>query len=850
MPSADPPVAPVASILLVDDTPANLFALAAVLKPLGARIVEATSGREAIEHVARESFAVALLDVQMPEMDGFDTAAQIRTLDTGRELPIIFLTAIHRDDGFVKKGYIAGAADYITKPFDADVVRARVRAFVNLYEQREEVRRAQVAIRTHERDEAVRRLVAFERIATAALQTADLTAFLRELLAVFMSAADDADSATILLRDKDELRVRACVGLNEEVDERYAVNMGESFAGTVAAERRPIEISDASTSPLVRGEWLRARGTKALYGVPLLHDGEVLGIAHIGSVRSSSFTAAEKRLFGAMAERAAWAVSEHVKRARLHDILSSAPAMISILREASDDAPPSSALSLRGSQPTPVFVHDFVNAAYASFFGRDDLVGKPLDEIGLDRSIGPLAEQARATGITATADELDLGNDRVIRLTAQPLRSHAGSVDGIVVFAIDVTMQVAARVERARLLELERRARVEAEAASRMKDEFLATVSHELRTPLNAILGWTVTARAKANPETDRALAVVERNARAQARMLEDVLDVSRVVRGTLRLEISEVALNDVVTAALDVVRPAAQAKNIEVAVSIPERITLRADGQRLQQVAWNLLSNAIKFTPKDGRVHLEASALPDSIVLRVTDNGEGIDGSFLAHVFEPFRQADASTTRRHGGLGLGLAIVKQIVDAHGGTIVAESDGPGSGASFTVELPSAPPSERSEELGRNSRERPPLDSDAVHLGGIKILVVDDDDDARTLLAHVLVERGASVAEADSASHAFVQVERFRPDVIVSDIAMPGGDGYGLIRAVRALPVSRGGRTPAIAVTAHARLADGERAYAAGFQGHLSKPVDLSRLVSMVANLGGLSFESGEERSST
>ena len=810
-----------ASVLLVDDTPANLLALSAVLKPLGARLVEARSGKEAIEHVARESFAVVLLDVQMPEMDGFETAAKIRSLDSGRELPIIFLTAIHSDDGFMKKGYAVGAADYITKPFDIEVVRARVRAFVNLYEQREEVRRVQLALRTQERDEAVRRLVAFERIATAALQTTDLTAFLRELLSVFMSAADQADSATVLLRDKNELRVQASVGLNDQVDERYSLPVGESFAGAVAAERRPMEISDAASSPLVRSGWLRARGTKGLYAVPLLHEGEVLGVAHIGSKRARTFNDAEKRLFGAMAERAAWAVAERVKRAHLFEVLSAAPAKIAILRE--DD------------------VHEFVNPAYARFFGRDDLVGKPLSELGLDKNIGHLARRVRETGEPVSVDELTLADGRVLRTNAQPLRRHAGTIDCVLVFAVDVTMQVTARAERARVLELERAARLEAELASRMKDEFLATVSHELRTPLNAILGWTVAARAKAPPELDRALGIVERNARAQARMLEDILDVARIVRGQLRLEPTEVVLNDVINAALDAVRPAAQAKNIELAVTVPENVRLRADGQRMQQVVWNLLSNAIKFTPKDGHVEVHVEVSADTVTLRVADDGEGIEAGFLTHVFEPFRQEDPSTTRRHGGLGLGLAIVKQIVDAHGGTITASSDGPGHGALFTVAVPTVVPIV-AEPPPRSEPAETQLDGDGIRLEGIKVLVVDDDGDARSLLMHVLVERGALVAEAESASSAFDEVGRFRPDVIVSDIAMPGGDGYGLIRAVRWLPPSHGGRTPAIAVTAHARMADGERAYAAGYQAHLAKPVDLTRLVTMVANLGGLSLD--------
>src|SRR5688500_12749370 len=222
------------SVLLVDDTPANLLTLSAVLKPLGARLVEARSGPEALAHLEKETFAVALLDVQMPEMDGFEVAEKMRTMQHGRELPILFLTAIHRDERYLRKGYATGAADYITKPFDADILRARVKAFVDLFEQREQVRRAQVGLRTRERDEALRKLIAFERISTAALRTSDLSAFLKELLEIFLAAADAADSATILLKDGEHLKVHACLGINEEIDERFTVRLGEGFAGKIA----------------------------------------------------------------------------------------------------------------------------------------------------------------------------------------------------------------------------------------------------------------------------------------------------------------------------------------------------------------------------------------------------------------------------------------------------------------------------------------------------------------------------------------------------------------------------------------------------------------------------------------
>lgn len=837
----DAPVLP--SVLLVDDTPANLFTLSAVLRPLGARLVEARSGQEAIDLVGKEQFAVVLLDVQMPEMDGFEVAVKLRTMDHGRELPIIFLTAIHRDESFAKQGYATGAADYIVKPFDADIVRARVKAFVDLFEQREHIRLEQVGLRTRERDEAVRRLVAFERIATAALETADINVFLKELLGIFMTAADAADSACVLLRDGKRLVAQACVGINEEVDERLSMDIGEGFAGQIAKELVPAELADASTSPLVKSQWLKSRGTKGLYGVPLMADGELLGVAHIGSRKAATFPDVEKRLLTAMADRAARAVSQQLKRSRLNDVLMAAPAMISIVR-------------------APEMTIEMANPAFRKLFRDRDLVGHHVSETGLDRAAIAILERAHTSGETLAFDELEVTGDfggtgtaekRWFRFTAQPLRNAAGNVDSVLTFAFDVSAHVEARraieahqAERNELLARETAARAAAEVASQSKDAFLATVSHELRTPLNAILGWTVTARAKAPPELDRALSIVERNARAQARIIEDVLDISRIVSGKLRLDVQPTDLSEIVREVLDSVRPAADAREITLESRTDPVPEIPIDGERLQQVIWNLLSNAIKFTPKGGRVKVELTSSSEQAFVRVTDSGEGVDAEFLPYVFDPFRQADGSTTRRHSGLGLGLAIVKQLVHAHGGTITATSEGVGKGATFEVALPfkaTLLPTFAAIRAPSEPPARP--DDEALRLDGLKILVVDDEDDSRSLLKDVLTERGAKVAEASSANAGFHELERFRPDIIVSDIAMPGGDGYGLIRAVRKLTVERGGRTPAIALTAHARESDGERAFAAGFQRYASKPVDLERLISMVANLCGISFGSGE-----
>jgi PAS domain S-box-containing protein len=381
----------------------------------------------------------------------------------------------------------------------------------------------------------------------------------------------------------------------------------------------------------------------------------------------------------------------------------------------------------------------------------------------------------------------------------------------------------------------ERALRREAEVANRGKDEFLATVSHELRTPLNAILGWTMTLRTRnLPPEIDRPLAIIERNAHAQTKLVEDVLDVSRIVSGKLALNLGPTDVSEAVEAAIETVAPAAEAKGISVSHDVAAGpLMITADAQRLQQVIWNLLTNAVKFTPKGGTVSARAFNVGSDICVRVSDTGEGIRPEVLPLVFEPFQQADSSITRRHGGLGLGLAIVKHIVTAHGGTVRAESEGEGKGASFEVRLPArvAATTVGSPAGVEGSRPMPRLD-------GLRLLVVDDEDDARTLVGTVLGEQGAEIHLAASASEALTLLGQIRPDVVVSDIGMPHMDGYALIRTIRALSPASGGRTPAVALTAYARSEDAQLAFAAGFQMHVTKPIEPAQLATVVANLGG------------
>jgi signal transduction histidine kinase/CheY-like chemotaxis protein len=377
----------------------------------------------------------------------------------------------------------------------------------------------------------------------------------------------------------------------------------------------------------------------------------------------------------------------------------------------------------------------------------------------------------------------------------------------------------------------------EAQEANRLKDEFLATVSHELRTPLTAILGWLHLLRTGRPAQVERAIETIERNAHAQAHIVDDVLDVSRIITGKLHLESERVDLVKIVGAAIDTVRPAAEAKAIELLVSLdPAAADTAGDAARLQQVAWNLLSNAIKFTPKGGKIEVSLEREGSKAVLRIRDDGEGIRKEFLPHVFERFRQGDSTSTRAHGGLGLGLSIVRHLVELHGGQVSAESDGEGRGATFTVGLPISEPGSRGKSL-----PPPPRPSDgalriSTRLEGYRVLVVDDDGDTRDFLAALLEQHGAQATTAPSVREAIDVLQHLTPDVLLSDIGMPGADGYTLIREARALGSHRGFRFPAIAITAHTRLEDREQALAAGYHLHLAKPIDPAALIDAIALL--------------
>lgn len=411
----------------------------------------------------------------------------------------------------------------------------------------------------------------------------------------------------------------------------------------------------------------------------------------------------------------------------------------------------------------------------------------------------------------------------------------------------DITERKRLEAERERLYRRESELRAEAEEANRLKDEFLATASHELRTPLTAVVGWTRMLREGYLDETTtaRALETIERNANAQTKLIEDLLDISRIITGKLMLDTQPVEVVPVISAAVNTVRPAADAKNIEIETSLDtETGPVLADANRLQQVVWNLLANAVKFTPREGRVTVALRRIDSVVEISVSDTGEGIEPEFLPYVFDRFRQADGSKTRQHGGLGLGLAIVRNLIEMHGGTVTAQSEGRGRGATFSVSLPLLGLYNRGETLNLSSAREEAETADHVEiecppkLNGLRVLVVDDDEDTREMLEVVLSQCEAEVIKAASVVEALREIERRKPDVLVSDIGMPDEDGYELIRKIREMETGQGDSTalPALALTAYAKAEDRVRALAAGYQVHLAKPVEPAEVMLVIANL--------------
>jgi PAS domain S-box-containing protein len=485
----------------------------------------------------------------------------------------------------------------------------------------------------------------------------------------------------------------------------------------------------------------------------------------------------------------------------------------------------------------------FNNEAYEAWFGHSatEVYGKHLRDVlgeAAYEEIRPYVEQVLAGQQVTYESQLPYsdGGTRYVNATYVPRFNSQGVIEGFVALVSDISDRKRADAEREKLLRREKAAREQAEAANRIKDEFLAVLSHELRSPLNPILGWAklLQSRTLDEQKTKYALATIERNANLQTQLIGDLLDVSRIQQGKLSLNIAPVDLAATITAAMETVRLAAEAKSIQIETALSTIGKVAGDSGRLQQIIWNLLSNAVKFTPEGGRVQIRLERIATQAQITVSDTGQGINSDFLPYVFDHFRQADSATTRKFGGLGLGLAIVRHLTELHGGIVTAQSLGKGQGATFTVRLPLI---KEGAELENEPSSNCSTDELVTSpLAGLSILVVDDEADTRDYLSFVLEQAGATVMLAASAHEALQVFVQSTPDLLLSDIGMPEMDGYRLIRQVRSLPSEQGGQIPAIALTAYAGEMNQQQAFAAGFQQHLSKPIEPDQLLWTITSL--------------
>src|SRR5262245_4194782 len=483
----------------------------------------------------------------------------------------------------------------------------------------------------------------------------------------------------------------------------------------------------------------------------------------------------------------------------------------------------------------------FVNRPYAGYYGRrpEDITGRHLREVVGEQAyaeLRPRVEGVFADGRDAIWDTAE--GARHFQFRATIARDDHGHTRGMLIVGTDITKR--------KLMEVElERAKRDAEAASRAKEDFLAVVSHEVRTPLSAVYGWARMLRSRRlhGDAAERALDVIVRNAEAQAQLIDDLLDVSRIIAGKMRLDVRPIDLEPVILAAIDAVRPAAESKEIRLEhVLDPRAVGITGDPDRLQQVVWNLLINAVKFTPKRGRVQVVLQRVDSHVEIIVSDTGQGITAELLPHLFERFYQAGSPSTRPHSGLGLGLSLVRHLVELHGGKATAQSPGKGQGATFTVELPVAiAHHKKASEASAHTNDRAGcIGATAPSLRGLRVLVVDDDRDSLDLVRTILAGVGADVRECMSASEGFKVVQDWRPDVLISDIEMPDEDGYTFIRRLRTLDFTKGGKTPAVALTAYGRVEDRLRTLSAGYNMHVPKPIDPAELGVIVASLAGRS----------
>ena len=771
------------TILHVDDNETNRYVVSRMLRKAGFEVQEAATGETGLQLVAQQPPDLIILDVQLPDINGFEVCHRLKANPATSSIPVLHLSASFVQSKDKAQGLESGADGYLAQPVEPIELLATIKALLRIREAEESA-----------------------------------LALAKEWQTTFNAMNDG-----VCLLDRYGRILRSNSAMTNLLRKPFG-----KIEGCFYQELMHDILGCVEVTPLTRVQETRRRENEEL------RCGERWFSVTTDPVFNESgvFTGAVY-IVGDITERK-WAL----------EALQASEERFRLLLENVKD--------------------------YAIFFIDPD--GRVTRwSIGAERILGYQEAEilGQSASIIYTPEDIERGADQEELETAiiegraederwhvrkdgscfwasgtvTPLRDETGQLRGFSKIMRDFTERKQAEDERNQLLVSEQEARAAAESANRMKDEFLATLSHELRSPLNAMLGWVQLLNTRKFDEatTARAMETIERSARAQAQLVEDLLDVSRIIQGKLRLKVRPIELASVIEAALDNARPAADAKAIWLqSVLDPAAGLVAGDSDRLQQVIWNLLSNAIKFTPKGGRIQVRLERINSHVEITVIDTGVGISSDFVPYVFDRFRQADSSITRSYSGLGLGLAIVRHLVELHGGTVRAESQGEDQGATFIVKLPLMPVRLETSEgervhptLGRGiSFDNPPS------LDGLQVLVVDDEADSRVFLTTVLEQCGASVRAVASAHSAIEVIKLLKPDVLLSDIGMPGEDGYTLIRKVRALSAEQGGQIPAVALTAYARTEDRMRAIAAGFQMHTPKPVEPAELATIVASLAG------------
>lgn len=804
---------PLITILHVDDNETNRYVVKRMLKQAGFKIVEAATGEAGLELVAAQPPDLIILDVQLPDINGFEVCRRIKANPATTFIPILHLSASLVDSRDKAQGLDSGADGYLTQPVESIELIATVRSLLR-------IRRAEESAMTLAREWQT----TFDSINDGVGLLNSQGRFLRCNIALTeILSKPESDIIGCLYQEVVQTMLGAIDTTPfERVQETHrreswslqssnrwfcitidpVFSLGGAFTGAVyilaeITDRRRAEealrfLAEASTVLATSLDYETTLTNVANLAVPQIADWCLVDIVEEdGSIRRLAISHQDSAKVE-LAWDLAWRYS-HKPNA-----LIGVPNVI------------------RTRQPEMIAE---ISESWLVEHAQDKEHLQILRGLEMQSYIiVPLYTSGRVLGA-------------IVLITAESRRRYEQADLSL---ALDLGRRSAIAIDNARLYR-------EAQNANRMKDEFLATLSHELRSPLNAILGWTrlLNTRKFDEATTAKALETIERSARSQAQLVEDLLDVSRIIQGKLRLNVRPLELISVIEAAIEIVRPAAVAKEIQIQSVLDSAVgAVAGDFDRLQQIIWNLLSNAVKFTPKQGHVQVLLKRVNSNVEIIVTDTGQGISAEFIPYVFDRFRQADSSITRSYSGLGIGLAIVRNLVELHGGTVRVSSQGEGKGATFTVKLPLIPVRvnvDTAEPIQPTIGQAVAFDNPPA-LNGVRVLIVDDEAEAREYIIAVLQQCGAEVSAVASASEAIAAFSQLKPDVLVSDIGMPFEDGYSLIRQIRALTLEQGGQIPAIALTAYARAEDRTRAIAAGFQIHIPKPVEPAELATVVASL--------------